>query len=333
MMARAARKSSSIGIALAVDLFLLVHVGGEAAALLVRVGQLAEGVGELDAAAIELEAFGDAWVARAAAGERGFRDRVFVEDRRAADAENGLDALDHHAAEKVGPGVVGRGAQAGVADGGMERVAVCGTVATDSGEKVDAGVSQKGAGDGQPLRLGEGVGLAAAEGEGFCAGAFGGQRKQRRAVLHQALVGLAGAVPFEHGEFGMVQRPALAVAIDRAEAEDPSFAGCKQLLAGEFRRGVQVERRARGVRQDRLGGEGRQMRLVARRDLEGRCLRPRRNRAGRTSRGSPPLWRCAGAAAAAGRHVGGAPTRARRGHRVSGPCCSVALPPPLPSPR
>ncbi len=106
----------------------------------------------------------------------------------------------------------------------------------------------------------------------FVAGAFGGQREQRRAVVHQAPVGLAGAVPFEHGELGMVQRTALAVAIDRAEAENPCFAGCEQFLAGEFRRGVQVERRARGVGQDRLRGEGRQMRLVARRDLEGRCL-------------------------------------------------------------
>ena len=46
-------------IALAIDRLLLVHVGGEAPALLGGVGQFAEGVGELDAAAIELEAFGD----------------------------------------------------------------------------------------------------------------------------------------------------------------------------------------------------------------------------------------------------------------------------------
>ena len=87
--------------------------------------------------------------------------------------------------------------------------------------------------------------------------------------VHQALIGFAGAVPFEHGEFRMVQRPALAVAVDRAEAEDSSLAGRKQLLTGKFRRGVQIERRARRVRQDRLGGEGREMRLVARRDLQG----------------------------------------------------------------
>ena len=46
-------------IALAVDALLLVHLGGEAAALLAGVGQFGEAVGELDAAGIELEALGD----------------------------------------------------------------------------------------------------------------------------------------------------------------------------------------------------------------------------------------------------------------------------------
>ena len=52
-------------VALAVDPRLLVHFGGEAAALLGRVGQLGEAVGEFDPAGIELEALGDARVARA----------------------------------------------------------------------------------------------------------------------------------------------------------------------------------------------------------------------------------------------------------------------------
>ena len=47
-------------IALAVEALLLGHLGLEAAALLGRVGQLAEAVGELDAADIELEALGHA---------------------------------------------------------------------------------------------------------------------------------------------------------------------------------------------------------------------------------------------------------------------------------
>ena len=51
-------------IALAVDALLLVHVGGEAPALLGRVGQLGEAVGEFDAAGIELEALGEARIVR-----------------------------------------------------------------------------------------------------------------------------------------------------------------------------------------------------------------------------------------------------------------------------
>ena len=58
-----------------------------------------------------------------------------------------------------------------------------------------------------------------------------------------ALVGLVGPVPLQHGELGMVQRPALAVAEHPGEIEDLRLAGRQQLLAGEFRRGVQVARR------------------------------------------------------------------------------------------
>ena len=49
---------------LAMDALLLGHGCCETRALLADVGQFAEGVGKLDPASIELEAFGDAWVAR-----------------------------------------------------------------------------------------------------------------------------------------------------------------------------------------------------------------------------------------------------------------------------
>ena len=55
-------------IARAVDALALVHLRLEAAALLGGVGQLAEAVGELDAAAIELEALGDARIGSDAGG-------------------------------------------------------------------------------------------------------------------------------------------------------------------------------------------------------------------------------------------------------------------------
>ncbi len=58
-------------IAIAVDALLLVHLRLEAAALLGCVGELAEAVRQLDAAAIELEALGNARVALLGAGECG----------------------------------------------------------------------------------------------------------------------------------------------------------------------------------------------------------------------------------------------------------------------
>jgi hypothetical protein len=68
--------------------------------------------------------------------------------------------------------------------------------------------------------------------------------------------GLAGAIPFEHGEFGMMQRPALTVAKHMSEREQPRFAGRQQLLAGEFRRGMQEQPARIAVRPDDFGRKG-----------------------------------------------------------------------------
>jgi hypothetical protein len=54
-----------------------------------------------------------------------------------------------------------------------------------------------------------------------------------------------------------------------SEAGNPRFACGQELLAGEFRRGVEVERSARSIGPERLRGEGMEMRLVAGRDLQG----------------------------------------------------------------
>jgi hypothetical protein len=70
----------------------------------------------------------------------------------------------------------------------------------------------------------------------------------------------------------VVQRPALAVAMDLGEGEDALLSGRQQLLAGEFGRGVEVEWPPLPVRTGQLGGEGMQVRLVAGRHLQGRRL-------------------------------------------------------------
>ena len=86
----------------------------------------------------------------------------------------------------------------------------------------------------------------------------------------------------------MMQRPALAVAEHAGEVEDPPLAGRQQLLAGEFRRGVQIS----GVRspsgRHQLGREGMQMGLVAGRDLQDRRLDLDEVRARRNTRATPP---------------------------------------------
>ena len=61
-----------------------------------------------------------------------------------------------------------------------------------------------------------------------------------RAIIHQHLVGLIRPVPFEHGEFGMMQHAALAIAEYTSKIDDTGLARCEQFLAGEFGRGMQI---------------------------------------------------------------------------------------------
>ena len=70
----------------------------------------------------------------------------------------------------------------------------------------------------------------------FVPAAVAASARMRGAVGHQRLVGLAGAVPFEHREFRMVQRAALAVAADawrirRCAARRPPAASCRRTPA------------------------------------------------------------------------------------------------------
>src|SRR5262249_61483240 len=85
---------------------------------------------------------------------------------------------------------------------------------------------------------------AIAEGDPRRPRRLGRERKYRSAVLHQRLARLLGPIPFEHGEFGMMQRAALAIAKGAGELDDPSLAGRQKFLAGEFGRGAQIKARA-----------------------------------------------------------------------------------------
>ena len=146
--------------------------------------------------------------------------------------------------------------------------------------KASATVSRSGAANGSALRPRKGSVAAA-----------GGARRggeKRGAVRHHRLVGLVGAIPFQHGEFRMMQRAALAVAEDAGELEDPRArrppaASCRRTparCADRARDALAVGRRP--ARSRRRADAPR-----CRARPAGSPARPRRSPAPRTSRAAP----------------------------------------------
>src|SRR6185503_10506060 len=80
-----------------------LRLGGEAGALLGGVGQLAEGVRELEALGVELEALDEARVVGFSASQRAERRRPVEDEGRAAAADARLDALEEDLKEHVVP--------------------------------------------------------------------------------------------------------------------------------------------------------------------------------------------------------------------------------------
>ena len=190
----------------AIEALLLGHVADEAAALLGGVGEFAEGVGELDAADIELEALGDARAPRAWAAPAPPRRSDSRRGWWPAEAEIRLDPLDHDAAEDVRPAVVVRDADAAAPrrprPGASRLPSAPSSVARRSmpawRAKASATVSRSGSANGSAM--------APRQEKRSTPAVRGGHGQQRGAVAHQRLVGRPGAVPFQHGELGMVQR-------------------------------------------------------------------------------------------------------------------------------
>ena len=200
-----------------------------------------------------------------------------------------LDPLDHHAAENVRPAVVFGDADAGRPRGLGKHVAIRFAVRKLASRSMPAKRANASA---TVIRSGaaNGSARAAAKAQGFGPGGCGGQRQEGGAVIHQRLVRFARAVPFQQREFRMVQRAALAVAKYPGELEDPPLAGRQQLLAGELRRGAQIERRGRAaVGGRKRGGEGVQVRLVAGRDLQAPVSTSMKSRASNQARSAATI--------------------------------------------
>ena len=130
-------------------------------------------------------------------GQRRLGDRIFARMRGAAEAELRLDLLDQHAAEDVGPGVVAAtrmpapaaAAASASRSARRRRRAWPADRCRRNASNASATVRRSG--------VGERIGSAAAEVQRRRAGGLGGEAQQRRAVLHQPLVGLArrGTIP------------------------------------------------------------------------------------------------------------------------------------------
>ncbi len=127
--------------------------------------------------------------------------------------------------------------------------------------------------DRQPLRRRERIGARGRESRScFVPAASAAAASSAAQSAISAVILFVRPVPFQHGEFGMMQRTALAVAEHAREGEQPLLAGCEQLLGGELRRGMEIELRTARVRRDQFGRERVQVRLVAGRSLQDRGL-------------------------------------------------------------
>ena len=254
-------------ITLAVDTVLLIHVGGEATALLGRLGQFGEAVGEFDPAGIELEALRETRIRRLHPRQRRLACRIFGEERGAADPEIGLDLFREHTAENIRPGIVRGDTGSGRRGSGGEAVAILEQIV-----KIDAGVAGKGLGNRQALGLSIRIGGVTAPAKGVGAGRLGRRPEESGAVEHDGLIGFSGAIPLDHGELRRVQGASFAIAEDAGKVDDLLLAGGEQLLHGELGRGVEVALHLRPVRTDPFGGEGVKVGFVARRYLQGGSL-------------------------------------------------------------
>src|SRR5215471_13090779 len=210
-------------IVLTVTALFLRHFVLKLAALLDRIGQLAKTVGEFRAANINLKALRHPRIARAP-GQGRKHGRVFVQDRGAADAEIGFDPLYQDPAEDVRPAIVFGKPDASVLRRACKSAAIrC--LTREGGEYIDLGETGESLGDREPLRLGEWIDCAAAKVELAHLCDASRLAHDRDAIVYQHVIWLAGAVPFEQGEFGVMQRAPLAVAKRFSEFDDAPLAG------------------------------------------------------------------------------------------------------------
>ncbi len=187
-------------IALIIYALLFIHLGGEALALLIRIIELAEAVGDLDTRNIDLETFGNAWVARMRARQRRLGAGIFVENDNAA-LKLRLDLVLKQTAEDVGPesdswtGVpAARAAWASASRSGAPSGAIVESRSISAKRVKAPGNSDTGGLRGEVCRPPAIAELAHASRPR-------GQPDDLDRIVDHRLIRGAGAIPFEHGEF------------------------------------------------------------------------------------------------------------------------------------
>ena len=255
-------------IALGIDALLFVHLLHKAAALLSRVGQFAKTVGQFHPAGIKFEPFGKPRVFGQPARQSGLSRRVAVQHRHATLPQMGFDPLDQHARQHVGPGVILGGSDALTAQRGPQRFRIGFASGGHRRQQVDLCVPLKRLDHAKTLRLLRRIAGLAAVAQEAAARRCNSKAQQRCTILHQPVVSRIGPIPFQHREFGAVQRPTLAVAPDMGKGADPRLARRQQLLHRKFGRGMQEHRMRHAVSADGAGGKAVQMRLVSRAGLQ-----------------------------------------------------------------
>ena len=183
------------------------------------------------------------------------------EEAEAAVAQFRFDGHDD-LAEQVAPRVVRAHDEADAGDFSGQCVAV-----VEAGGEIDAGVARESLFTGDHFRFGHRIAVAVAPAEcAIAAGSLRAAGQGQRVGDHRGPFRMS-AIPFDHGEFGAVQRAPFAIAPDAGEIDDHRFTGCQQFLGGEFGAGVEIECLLAPAFGAPLHGEAVQMCLVARADL------------------------------------------------------------------
>ena len=194
-------------------------------------------------------------------------DRIVIKDRCPTDAQMRFDFFHQHTAEQIRPAVILGDADARFLHRLRQSLPV-GLAVGRGGQQVDAAKAIKGFGHAEAGGRKKRIGFQTAKAQGVAAAAAGGQRQKVRAILHQSFERGMGAVPFQHGEFGRMQRAALAVAEHTGEIKHRAFPRRNQLFAGKFRRCMQKIRLFAAVGVQKRDFQPVQMGFIAGRALQ-----------------------------------------------------------------